>query len=53
MICFFVFLLLNGLMLLLDIPKWKRLVWTKLLVFSVSSAGMLALAVTKAGGSVG
>jgi NCS1 family nucleobase:cation symporter-1 len=53
MICFFVFLVLNGLMLLLDIPKWKRLVWTKLLVFSVSSAGMLALAVTKAGGSVG
>jgi hypothetical protein len=36
-----------------SVNDWKRLVWTKLLVFSVSSAGMLALAVTKAGGSVG
>lgn len=53
MICFFVFLVLNGLMLMLDIPKWKRLVWTKVLVFAVSSAGMLALAITKAGGKVG
>ncbi|GAA5979906.1 hypothetical protein JCM10908_001460 [Rhodotorula pacifica] len=53
MICFFVFLVLNGLMLMLDIPKWKRLVWTKVLVFCISAAGMLALAVTKAGGKVG
>lgn len=53
MICFFVFLVINGLMLLLDIPKWKRLVWSKVVVFSLSAAGMLALAITKAGGHVG
>ncbi|KAJ8291738.1 Uracil permease [Rhodotorula toruloides] len=53
MLCFFLYLLLNAAMLLLDVPKWAALVYSKVAVFCISSAGMLALAITKAGGSVG
>ncbi|GJN94389.1 hypothetical protein Rhopal_007469-T1 [Rhodotorula paludigena] len=50
MICFFVFLVFNILMLMVDIRKWVRLTYAKIAVYCISSAGMLALAVTKAGG---
>jgi len=53
MLCFFLFLGLNASMLTLDVHKWHRIVYVKLVVFAISTAGMLALALTKAGGSVG
>ncbi|KPV73361.1 uncharacterized protein RHOBADRAFT_17169 [Rhodotorula graminis WP1] len=53
MICFFLFLGLNASMLTLGVHKWHRIVYIKLVVFAISTAGMLALVITKAGGGVG
>ncbi|GAA6050846.1 hypothetical protein JCM3770_005736 [Rhodotorula araucariae] len=53
MLCFFLFLGINACMLGLGVHKWHRIVYAKLIVFAISTAGMLALAVTKAGGGVG
>lgn len=50
LIGFFIFILLTGLVLLLEVPKWNLLIHLKLIIFAVSTAGMLALAITKAGG---
>ncbi|GAA6017004.1 hypothetical protein JCM11491_006126 [Sporobolomyces phaffii] len=49
-IFFFVFILLTGLMLLLDVRRWSILVYAKLGIFTASAAGMIALGVHSAGG---
>jgi len=53
MICFFLFQLVNLSMLSLGVHKWHRLIYAKLVVFAISTAAMLALVITKAGGGVG
>lgn len=50
MIGFFLFIFLTGLMLLLEIPKWNILIHLKLIIFTLSTIGMLVLVMTKAGG---
>ncbi|GAA5951448.1 hypothetical protein JCM3765_005938 [Sporobolomyces pararoseus] len=50
-IFFFVFIILTGLMLLLDVRRWSILVYAKLIIFTLSAAGMIALGVHSAGGA--
>ncbi|BGP51798.1 hypothetical protein JCM10450v2_007754 [Rhodotorula kratochvilovae] len=53
MLCFFLFSAVNVAMLYLKPHKWHRLIYAKLVVYFISTAGMLALAITQAGGGVG
>ncbi|KAM0787838.1 hypothetical protein ACM66B_003891 [Microbotryomycetes sp. NB124-2] len=53
MFCFFIFIILTGIMVALPLKKWKYLTYTKSVVFVLSSVGMIALCVTQAGGSLG
>ncbi|GAA5926418.1 uncharacterized protein JCM15063_000271 [Sporobolomyces koalae] len=50
-IFFFVFIALTGAMLLLDVRRWSILVYAKMIVFTLSAAGMIALGVHSAGGA--
>ncbi|GAA6008307.1 hypothetical protein JCM10207_000080 [Rhodosporidiobolus poonsookiae] len=50
MLCFFLFQGLVGLMCILRVQKWGTFVYTKVAVFCISSAGMLAWSITAAGG---
>lgn len=50
-IFFFVFIIMTGLMLLLDVRRWSILVYAKLIIFTLSAAGMIALGVHSAGGA--
>lgn len=50
MIGFFLFWFFTCIALLLDIPKWKLLIRLKLIAYVLSSVGMLAMALTAAGG---
>lgn len=49
-LCFFLFLFLTGAMVVIDARKWGWLIYLKVAVFIVSTAAMLALSITKAGG---
>ncbi len=51
MICFFLFVGCNALLLMLDMPKWRFLVWAKLFLFAASTAGMLGWALVAGGGT--
>lgn len=49
-LCFFLFLALTAAMVIIDARKWGWLIHIKVAVFLVSTAAMIALSVTKAGG---
>jgi len=50
MLCFFLFVGCTGALLLLDMPKWRFLVWAKMFLFCASTAGMLGWAIVAGGG---